>query len=115
MKLTTPPLAPSTLQALEKLGIATLADLRAQGAAKSFLLLKAAGLTPVIAIKHNDGDNSVTGVLTLKVGGTSTMGKLGVGYHYDLSKRTKIYADFARDGKLKTEKTGYDFGIQHNF
>ena len=45
MKLTTPPLAPSTLQALEKLGIATLADLRAQGAAKSFLLLKAAGLT----------------------------------------------------------------------
>ena len=45
MKLTTPPLAPSTLQALEKLGIATLADLRAQGAAASFLLLKAAGLT----------------------------------------------------------------------
>ena len=65
-------------------------------------------------VRMGAGDLRV-GYATLKVGGTSTMGKLGVGYHYDLSKRTKIYADFARDGKLATEKTGYDFGIQHNF
>lgn len=38
-----------------------------------------------------------------------------VGYHYALSKRTTVYADFARNGKLATEKTAYDFGIKHNF
>ncbi len=41
--------------------------------------------------------------------------RFGIGYHYNLSKRTKIYADFARDSVPATEKTGYDFGIQHNF
>ncbi len=45
MPLTTPPLAPKTVQALRQLGIATLADLQAIGAAKAFLLLKASGLT----------------------------------------------------------------------
>ena len=45
MPLTTPPLAPKTVQALQEFGIATLADLRTHGAAKTFLLLKAAGLT----------------------------------------------------------------------
>ena len=42
--------------------------------------------------------------------------KLGVGYHYPLSKRTKLYADL---GTAKTQeadrRTGVDFGIQHNF
>jgi predicted porin len=46
--------------------------------------------------------------------------KIGIGYHHNLSKRTKLYADFARDSKVLTpagdpEKTGYDFGIQHAF
>ena len=45
MPLTTPPLTPKTVQALQQLGIATLADLQNCGAAKAFLLLKAAGLT----------------------------------------------------------------------
>jgi predicted porin len=40
---------------------------------------------------------------------------LAVGYHYALSKRTTLYADFARNGKLATEKAAYDFGIKHNF
>ncbi|MCP1660210.1 tRNA adenosine(34) deaminase TadA [Neisseria perflava] len=43
--LTTPPLAPKTLSALQKMGIVMLEDLRTQGAVKAFLLLKAAGLT----------------------------------------------------------------------
>jgi len=30
-------------------------------------------------------------------GGNAEAKKLGIGYHYDLSKRTKLYADFARD------------------
>lgn len=45
MKLTTPPLAPKTLTALEQIGIQTLEDLRQTGSVKAFLLLKAAGLT----------------------------------------------------------------------
>lgn len=51
----------------------------------------------------------------LKVGGTTTSSKLGLGVHYKLSKRTKLYADFGRDSKLGTQKTGYDLGIFHNF
>lgn len=40
-----------------------------------------------------------------------------LGYHYSLSKRTTLYTDFVRNtGVLAgTEKTGYDFGIKHNF
>jgi len=64
---------------------------------------------------------------------------LGVGYHYALSKRTTVYADFVRNtGEYKraaqelavggsataianaaaldsSAKTGYNFGIKHNF
>ncbi|ASK28232.1 tRNA adenosine(34) deaminase TadA [Neisseria chenwenguii] len=43
--LTTPPLAPKTLAALQSLGINTLDDLHRSGSTKTFLLLKAAGLT----------------------------------------------------------------------
>ncbi|QEY23356.1 tRNA adenosine(34) deaminase TadA [Neisseria animalis] len=43
--LATPPIAPKTLAALHSLGIRTLADLRGHGSVKTFLLLKAAGLT----------------------------------------------------------------------
>ena len=43
--LTTPPLAPKTLAALKELGIRTLEDLQKIGAVRSFLLLKASGLT----------------------------------------------------------------------
>jgi predicted porin len=42
--------------------------------------------------------------------------KFGLGYHYPLSKRTKVYADM---GTAKTtsldRRTGFDFGLQHNF
>jgi predicted porin len=43
--------------------------------------------------------------------------KVGVGYHYNLSKRTKVFADYAKVGGTEAvgPKTGYDFGIQHNF
>ena len=45
MPLTSPPLAPKTLATLHTLGIHTHADLNAQSAVTTFLLLKAAGLT----------------------------------------------------------------------
>ncbi len=49
-----------------------------------------------------------------------------LGYHYNLSKRTTIYADYGRNGKqpgrtssspagYDGSKTGYDFGVKHNF
>ena len=45
--------------------------------------------------------------------------KIGIGYHYNLSKRTKIYADFGKvSGDLALDgspKTGYDLGILHKF
>ncbi|MDO4641809.1 MAG: tRNA adenosine(34) deaminase TadA [Neisseria sp.] len=43
--LTSPPIAPKTLNALHKLGIFSRADLQAHGAVTVFLKLKAAGLT----------------------------------------------------------------------
>lgn len=46
---------------------------------------------------------------------TTLVSKLGLGYHYKLSKRTKLYADYGRDSKVAKEKSGYDLGIQHNF
>jgi predicted porin len=52
-----------------------------------------------------------------KLGSVTSAKRASVGYHYDLSKRTKIYADFAKGGgsTVTTQKSGYDFGIQHNF
>jgi len=49
--------------------------------------------------------------------------KAGLGVHYNLSKRTKIYADVAKVGGAATvpaeivsdNKTGYDLGIKHTF
>jgi predicted porin len=42
---------------------------------------------------------------------------LALGYHYSMSKRTTIYADLLNDrgDQFTTSKTGYDFGIKHNF
>jgi len=39
------------------------------------------------------------------------------GYHYSLSKRTTIYADVMQNkaDTIADSKTGYDFGIKHNF
>ena len=43
--------------------------------------------------------------------------KFSIGYHYPLSKRTKIYADFGKiSGDLAVgPKSGYDLGILHKF
>lgn len=55
------------------------------------------------------------GFATSKVGGKTTAKKMAIGYHYPLTKRTKIYSDFARDSERASEKSGYDVGIQHSF
>lgn len=47
--------------------------------------------------------------------GTVQSQKLSLGYHHFLSKRTSIYTTFAHDSKVPTSKSGYEFGVQHNF
>ncbi|WP_119157279.1 porin [Caldimonas tepidiphila] len=42
--------------------------------------------------------------------------KLGLGYHYSLSKRTKAYADIGSASETRqTRRTALDLGLQHNF
>jgi predicted porin len=60
------------------------------------------------------------GNLTAKAGTVSTKvvkGGMGLGYHHSLSKRTTVYADYARNAGTAagTQKSGYDFGLKHNF
>lgn len=38
-----------------------------------------------------------------------------LGYHYNMSKRTTLYVDFANDSEAANNKSGYDVGIKHNF
>jgi predicted porin len=54
-------------------------------------------------------------VISQTVAGVKTITGVGLGYHYALSKRTTLYTDFARNSKVITEKTAYDFGIKHAF
>jgi len=73
------------------------------------------------------------GALNLKAGyaqskvdfaaGDQTVKKAGLGVEYKLSKRTKVYADYARiggdvgkeNGVADKNKNGYDFGLSHSF
>jgi len=55
------------------------------------------------------------GKLTNRTAKVDAAKGFGVGYHYSLSKRTTVYADYVRNTALATQKTGYDFGIKHNF
>jgi predicted porin len=48
-------------------------------------------------------------------GDIKTVSGVALGYHYSMSKRTTLYADFARNSKVSDNKTGYDVGIKHNF
>lgn len=55
------------------------------------------------------------GYATNKTASTTANKRFAIGYQYDLSKRTFLYTDFVRDSAIATQKTGYDFGIRHNF
>jgi len=59
-----------------------------------------------------------------KIDGTKDISMIALGYHYALSKRTTVYADFVRNGEqgkatptnaADDKKTSYDFGLKHNF
>ena len=51
----------------------------------------------------------------LKADSTTVSKRLALGYHYNMSKRTTLYADVANEGEASDNKTGFDFGIKHNF
>lgn len=55
------------------------------------------------------------GLLKNKTSNTDLAKGFALGYHYSLSKRTTLYTDFVRNTAVTTSKTGYDFGIKHNF
>lgn len=59
------------------------------------------------------------GQLKNKTLGIKADKQLGLGYHYALSKRTTVYADFVSERRdalpANFEKNGYDVGIKHNF
>jgi general bacterial porin, GBP family len=57
----------------------------------------------------------LAGYATSKTGSTVNAKKFGPGYHYFLSRRTKIYADIARDSAAVREKKDHDIGLQHSF
>jgi len=50
-------------------------------------------------------------------GAADDIKKFGVGYHYPLSKRTKVYADLgtAKEDGVSERRTAFDIGVQHNF
>lgn len=52
-----------------------------------------------------------------EVGTADATKKVSLGYRHNLSKRTQLYTDVTRVNDLlsKTEKTGYDFGVIHQF
>ena len=51
----------------------------------------------------------------LASGNSRTITGTGLAYFYALSKRTTLYADYARNSALKVEPNGYDFGVKHVF
>jgi predicted porin len=51
----------------------------------------------------------------LKANDTTVAKRIALGYHYNMSKRTTLYVDFANDSEAASSKSGYDVGIKHNF
>jgi predicted porin len=51
----------------------------------------------------------------LKANDTTVLKRIALGYHYNMSKRTTLYVDFANDSEAASSKSGYDVGLKHNF
>jgi predicted porin len=102
-----------------KLGAATLSGGIADGKTNAATNNKVKAYLLGVNVAVGSGDIKA-GYTTLKVANVTRSQRFGVGYHHNLSKRTKLFADFVRDNKSITpagspEKSGYDFGVQHNF
>jgi predicted porin len=55
------------------------------------------------------------GVRKMKDGDVTDTQMVALGYYYNLSKRTAVYADYVRNSKFATEKAGYDMGLKVTF
>ena len=100
-------------------GTVTLSAGLAEGKRNTAALNKVRGDLVGANIAVGTGDIKI-GHANLKIGGTTLNQRTGLGYHHNLSKRTKLFVDVAHDSKATTpagdvEKLGYDLGIQHNF
>jgi len=70
----------------------------------------------MVAATHPLGNGLLKGGYARgELGSATTMSKIGVGYDYNLSKRTKLYTNLARDGKVAAHRWGFDVGVEHNF
>lgn len=73
----------------------------------------------LVGLTYNVGaaGQVLAGYAQNKVGSAGTAKKVSLGYRHNLSKRTQLYTDVSRvnDVISTTEKTGYDFGVIHNF
>jgi predicted porin len=74
------------------------------------------GVVPVgssgnVLVSYGQLKNKTTSVIADK--------QFGIGYHHSLSKRTTLYADITNEKRdnmqADRKKTGWDFGIKHNF
>lgn len=55
------------------------------------------------------------GNLKNKTQGVDILRKVAIGYNHNLTRRTFLYANFARDRMATADKNGFDMGVQHNF
>ncbi|MCK6403093.1 MAG: porin [Sphaerotilus natans subsp. sulfidivorans] len=70
-----------------------------------------------VTVKVGAAGQVLAGYAQQEVGTADATKKMSLGYRHNLSKRTQLYTDVTRVNDLlsKTEKTGYDFGVVHNF
>jgi predicted porin len=92
------------------------------GVAKAFVLLAKGEVGAVDNKSTVVGVTVPMGAATLKASyarmksdDTTTISQLGLGARYALSKRTDLYTSYARNNKAAAEKSGYEFGMTHNF
>jgi predicted porin len=73
----------------------------------------------LVAVNYSLGPGDIkAGYATSRIGSGATgvqRKRIGVGYHYNLSKRTRLYMDVGHEREISANKTGYDFGIMHFF
>jgi len=104
----------TTLNASYNLGAVTLGGFFGTGNTAANAKHRSVMLTAVAPMGSGEF-RAAFGKLTNRSANVDAAKGFGLGYHYSLSKRTTVYADYVRNTALATQKTGYDFGIKHNF
>jgi len=73
----------------------------------------------LVAVNYGLGNGEIkAGYATSRIGSGATgveRKRIGIGYHHNLSKRTRLYMDVGHEREVSANKTGYDLGILHFF